>query len=149
MQITRAGEYGVLGLLNLARRGAGETVMIEEIGREEDIPASFLGKVFQSLARAGLVRSSRGAGGGFALVRPPEDVTVLEVIEAVEGRIALQRCLDERTGCAHLETCVLCGVFGEAQERLREVFARKTLADLARLQMAPVGVQPTAALAAG
>ena len=66
MQITRAGEYGVLGLMNLARRAPGEIAMIEEVSRTEKIPRSFLGKVFQHLVRAGLVRSAReGAGGGF------------------------------------------------------------------------------------
>jgi Rrf2 family protein len=130
MQITRAGEYGVLGLLNLARRRPGETVMIDELCREENIPRSFLAKIFQSLVKAGLVRSVRGAKGGFALIKNPSDVTVLEIIESIEGRIAFQRCLQEEKGCEHVGGCALCGLFEQAQDGVKEVFMRTTLADL-------------------
>ena len=131
MQVTRASEYGMLGLLGLARRPVGEVVMLDVVAHEEDIPVSFLGKIFQSLARAGLVKSSRGSGGGFALVRPSETITALEVIEAVEGPVALTRCLDEEAGCEHAGGCALCSLFGEAQDKVKEVFARTTVAQLA------------------
>jgi len=130
MQITRAGEYGVLGLLHLARHGADRMVMIDEVSREEKISRSFLAKIFQSLAKAGLIRSYRGAGGGFALLRRPEEITVLEVIEAIEGKIALQRCLQEVPNCEHMAGCVLCSLFEQAQDRVKEVFASTSLADL-------------------
>jgi Rrf2 family protein len=138
MQVTRAGEYGVLGLLNLARRPPGQVVMIDDISRQENIPRSFLAKVFQNLVKAGLIRSTRGAGGGFLLVKKPEDVTVLEVIEAIEGKIALQRCLEDVPDCENSRGCVLCHLFGQAQDRVKEVFARTTLADLRRYPK-PVG----------
>jgi Rrf2 family transcriptional regulator, iron-sulfur cluster assembly transcription factor len=134
MQITRAGEYGVLGLLHLARQGAERMVMIDEVSREEKIPKSFLAKIFQSLVKAGLIRSYRGAGGGFALVKKPEEITVLEVIEAIEGKIAFQRCLQEVPDCEHMEGCALCGLFERAQDRVKEVFARTSLADLLKPQ---------------
>lgn len=131
MQITRAAEYGVLGLVALARRQPGEVVMVDVICDEEDVPKSFMGKIFQSLIRAGLVRSARGTGGGFYLAKAPHDVTALEIIEAIEGPIALQRCLDEAVGCEHSGGCALCALFAEAQDRVREVFDGTTLADLA------------------
>ena len=135
MQITRAGEYGVLGLLHLARQGAERMVMIDEVSREEKIPKSFLAKIFQSLGKAGLVRSYRGAGGGFALVRKPEEITVLQIIEAIEGKIAFQRCLQEVPDCEHMDGCALCGLFEQAQDRVKEVFARTSLADLLKSQV--------------
>jgi Rrf2 family protein len=131
MQITKAGEYGTLGLLALARRPLGEVAMLEAIAQEEDIPASFLGKIFQSLAKAGLVKSARGSGGGFALLKPAAEITVLEVIEAIEGKIAFQRCLEEKPSCTHMAGCGLCGLFSEAQDRVKEVFSRTTIAGLA------------------
>ena len=131
MQITRASEYGVLGLLALARRPLGDVVMLETIAAEEDIPVSFLGKIFQGLARAGLVKSSRGSGGGFALVREPATISALGVIEAVEGPMALTRCLDEDSGCEHAGGCALCGLFAEAQDRVKEVFTNTSIATLA------------------
>lgn len=138
MQITRAGEYGVLGLMCLARRPLGTVVMIDEVSREEQIPKSFAAKIFQSLVRAGLVRSNRGTGGGFTLMKAPEQITVLEVIEAIEGKIALQRCLAEPTACEHSGGCALCGLFEQAQDRVKDVFSRTTLADLAKKHV-PVG----------
>ena len=139
MQITRAGEYAVLGLMCLARRPAGSVVMIDEVSREEHIPRSFAAKIFQSLTKAGIVKSIRGTGGGFMLLRIAKDITVLEVIEAIEGKIAFQRCLaEEETKCEHFGGCALCGLFEQAQDRVKEVFSRTTLGDLMKTHV-PVG----------
>ena len=138
MQITRAGEYAVLGLLCLARRPFGSVVMIDEVSREEKIPKSFAAKIFQSLAKAGLVRSNRGTGGGFTLQKEPRSITVLEVIEAIEGKIAFHPCLTEPTACEHTGACALCGLFEEAQDRVKQTFSQTSLADLASKHL-PVG----------
>ncbi len=139
MQITRAGEYGVLGLMCLARRAPGTVVMIDEVSREERIPKSFAAKIFQSLAKGGLVKSNRGTKGGFTLLKPAAHITVLEVIEAIEGRIAFQRCLDEDAPkCEHFGGCALCGLFERAQDQVKDVFMRTTLADLLEKHV-PVG----------
>lgn len=139
MHISRAGEYGVLGLLHLARLPGGQTVMIDSVSRDEGIPKSFLAKIFQDLAKAGLLRSQRGAGGGFSLSRPADQITVLEVIEAIDGKIALQRCLGEVPDCERMEGCALCSLLEQAQDRLKEVFAQTTLAQLA---LRPVASHP-------
>lgn len=131
MQVTRASEYAVLGLIALSRRPQGEVVMLDVLANEEDVPASFLGKIFQSLSKAGLVKSARGSGGGFSLAQPAEKISALAVIEAVEGPLALTRCLDEDLGCEHAGGCALCGLFSAAQERVREVFAQANIAELA------------------
>lgn len=120
----------MLGLLALSRRPAGSVEMVDVLAHEEGVPASFLGKIFQSLSRAGIVKSARGSGGGFSLVRTPDEITVLEVIEAVEGPIALQRCLETDSDCTHREGCALCGLFSEAQDRVKEVFGRTSVAEL-------------------
>src|SRR5215212_755743 len=139
MQITRAGEYAVLGLMCLARRPAASVVMIDEVSREERIPKSFAAKIFQSLAKAGLVKSNRGTGGGFILLKQPGEVTVLHVIEAIEGKIAFQRCLEEEEPkCEHFGGCALCGLFEQAQDRVKDVFSRTTLRDLMKTHV-PVG----------
>jgi Rrf2 family transcriptional regulator, iron-sulfur cluster assembly transcription factor len=130
MQITRAGEYGVLGLLYLARQEPGAMAMIEDISRVEKVPKSFLAKIFQSLAKAGLLRSVRGTGGGFTLAKRPEEITILEVIEAIEGKIAFGRCLQDEPECEHMGGCALCGLLEQAQDRVKDVFTRTTLADL-------------------
>ena len=129
----------MLGLMCLARRPAGSVVMIDEVSREEKIPKSFAAKIFQSLVKAGLVKSNRGTGGGFTLLKKPADVTVLEIIEAIEGKIAFQRCLSEdEPKCEHFGGCALCGLFEQAQDRVKDVFSRTTLSDLMKTHV-PVG----------
>ena len=134
MQVTRAGEYAIIGLLYLAKQPAERMVMIDEISEAEDVPKSFLAKIFQSLAKSGLVRSNRGAGGGFSLAKPPGEITLLQVLHSVEGVFALQKCVTDDPECVvsttRMSTCTLCAVFTEAQNRVNEVFARTTLTDL-------------------
>jgi Rrf2 family iron-sulfur cluster assembly transcriptional regulator len=132
MQITRAGEYAVLGATYLARQGVDHTVMVEEICKAESIPKSFLAKIFQNLTRAGLIRSQRGIHGGFKLARKPDKISVLEILEAVEGKIAFQRCLEEPAGCHKQDACSLCDIFTEAQDRVKDIFQNTSLADLTR-----------------
>jgi Rrf2 family protein len=135
MHVSRAVEYGVQGLMALARHALGTVVMIDEVSREENIPKSFLAKIFQNLAKAGIVKSVRGTGGGFALCKSPEEITVLDVIQAIEGPIALQRCLEIGGSCEQMETCALCALLSEAQDRLKETFAATTLAVLMQRQV--------------
>jgi Rrf2 family iron-sulfur cluster assembly transcriptional regulator len=134
MQITRAGEYAVIGLLYLARQPSERMVMVDEISEAERIPKSFLAKIFQSLAKGGFVRSHRGAGGGFSLARPAEEINLLQILNCVEGAFALQRCVTEEPECVlseqRLQSCTLCAIFSEAQSRVNEVFSRTTLRDL-------------------
>lgn len=132
MQITRAGEYAVMGVTCLARRPMGEAVMIQEVCREERIPRSFVAKIFQVLTKAGIVRSQRGVRGGFALAREPGQITILEVIEAVEGRLAFDRRLQEPASCQETHACALCDLFSVAQQHAKEIMRVTTLADLTR-----------------
>lgn len=146
MQVTRAEEYAVIGLLYLARQPTDQFVMIDEISDRESIPKSFLAKIFQTLAKGDVVHSQRGAGGGFALARPATEVNLLQVFNCVQGAFALQKCVGDDPECVvshdRLRSCVLCSVFNEAQARVNEVFSRTTLADLLRLTARP---QPVAA----
>ena len=136
MQVTRAGEYAIIGLLYLAQQPPGRTIMIDEISEAERIPKSFLAKIFQVLAKGKLVMSYRGAGGGFSLARTPAEINLLQILNCVEHEFALQKCVTEDPVCVvateRLGSCVLCGVFGEAQRRVNEIFAGTTLADLAK-----------------
>jgi Rrf2 family protein len=134
MQITRAGEYAVLGLTYLARQPVGRTIMIEEISDAEHIPKSFLAKIFQSLVKGDIVQSHRGAGGGFSLARPAKTITLLEIINCVEGAFALQKCVMNEPKCVlsdrRMSNCTLCAIFNEAQSRVNEVLANTSLEDL-------------------
>jgi Rrf2 family protein len=142
MQVTRAGEYGIIGLLYLARQPADRTTMVEEISEAEGVPKSFLAKIFQSLVKRGLVQSVRGAGGGFRLAKPAGKITVLEIINCVETGFALQKCVTSNPRCVVADrkvgACALCGIFNEAQQQVNDVLSRTTLADLLHRQAKPL-----------
>ena len=84
MQLTRACEYGFQGLIALARHPHGEVVMLEALAADAGVPFSFLGKIFQSLVKSGLVRSVRGSGGGFSFSRDLSQINLLEIVEAID-----------------------------------------------------------------
>lgn len=136
MQITRAEEYAVIGLLYLAKQPPGRTVMIDEICEAEQVPKSFLAKIFQSLVKGGFVVSHRGAGGGFSLARPSNEINLLQIFQCVVGDFAIQKCVGDEPECVvsheRLTNCILCAVFSEAQNRVNEVFTRTTLQSLIR-----------------
>ena len=132
MQITRSGEYGLRGLLFLARQTSEKAVLISEVSRAQKIPESFLAKIFQRLSKAGLLKSVRGTGGGFYLGRPAGEITMREVIEVLEGPIAINRCLMRKTACDEEEECPLHEAWERAQQGLLEVLGNTTMEDLAK-----------------
>ena len=153
MQVTRAGEYAVIGLMYLARQPVGRTVMIEEISEAEKVPRSFLAKIFQSLVKGGLVCSHRGARGGFSLAKPTTEINLLQIFQCAERAFALQKCVTSDPHCVvaddRLRSCGLCGVFAEAQFRVNEVFARTTLEDLLRRHALHATAAPRPAVTQG
>lgn len=130
MQLTRAGEYAVKSLIYLAAQQPSARVMASEVATAEEIPVNFVRKILESLAKTGLVKSYRGAGGGFALGRAADEITIRQVVEAIEGPIALNQCLDSDP-CAHLADCPMSQIWMEAQRAIEDVLGRYTLADVA------------------
>jgi Rrf2 family iron-sulfur cluster assembly transcriptional regulator len=135
VKLTRGADYGTLGILYLARQPRDHVVLISEIAAAQKVPESYLAKIFQDLAKAGLVRSHRGARGGFTLARAPEDITLRQVIEAIEGPVALNRCLDPREGCERSSDCPVHTALAAAQESLVSALDGVTLRSLAVQQV--------------
>lgn len=131
LQITRDGEYAIRAVLYLATH-EDRISLISEISKSQDVPKSYLSKIMQSLTRAGLVKSRRGAKGGFFLARPAGSITLRETIDAVEGPIHLNVCLIKKGECPKDDVCPVHPVWREAQEKLLEVLESKTMLDLAR-----------------
>jgi Rrf2 family iron-sulfur cluster assembly transcriptional regulator len=88
VRLTLQVQYAICGVFDLAYNGQGEPVRIREIGARQGIPARYLEQIFQRLRRAGLVTSKRGPGGGYQLASPAAQITLRDVVEAVEGRLA-------------------------------------------------------------
>jgi Rrf2 family transcriptional regulator, iron-sulfur cluster assembly transcription factor len=132
MKLTRGGEYGVRGVLYLAQQKEETVSMLSAIAKAQDVPPRFLAKIFQALAKTGVVKSHRGAKGGFSLARPASEITIRDVIEAVEGPILLNICLAAPGECSRDTMCPIHAVWEQAQEKMMGVLSQKNFADLAR-----------------
>src|SRR5512147_1501351 len=111
MKLTRGGEYAIRGVLYLAQQNDGKVNMLSAIAKAQDVPPRFLAKIFQALAKAGIVKSHRGAKGGFSLARPASDVTLKDVIEAIEGPLFLNVCLAVPGECSREALCPIHSVW--------------------------------------
>jgi Rrf2 family protein len=131
MRLTRGTDYGLLGIIYLAQQPMNYVALVSEVSLARAIPESYLAKIFQELAKSGLLRSFRGARGGFALARDPNTITLRQIIEALEGPIAINRCLDPREGCEHIETCRLYRTLAQAQQEMLQILDHTTLYDVA------------------
>lgn len=118
MQITRQADYAVRAVLYLAQRGTSQRAATSQVAEEQHIPPSFLAKIISQLSIAGLLHTSRGARGGVTLARDPKDITLLEVIEAIDGPIQLNECIGEGGSCTFDENCPLKPIWCEAQNDL-------------------------------
>lgn len=109
MQIMREADYAIRCLLHLAREPQ-RVVSATELATATLVPKIFLAKILQRLAKAGLVQSQRGTQGGFKLARAPGEVTLLDAVEAVQGPVALNRCVLTGSNCPLAESEIACPV---------------------------------------
>jgi Rrf2 family protein len=137
MQLTRAADYAVRIMIHLAALPPGSRPNRAALAVAGDIPEHFVAKILQSLARAGLIDSQRGMNGGFTLARAPEEVTLLEIVEALEGPTRLNVCLIPGDSCGRKAWCPAHVVWAEAQEAMTSVLRRFTIAKLAASGKAP------------
>ena len=128
LAITSKSPYAVRALAELARSGSAGPVPIGEIARRRDIPVQFLEGLFATLRRAGILSSQRGVKGGYSFARPADELTVLEVVEALEGSLVA----DARQQGE---------VWAEAVEAMRERLAAVTVAEVAQREARAAGAQ--------
>jgi Rrf2 family protein len=132
MELTRKGEYAIRGIVYLAKLPQGKVALISEIAEGTGVPQTFLAKIFQNFAKIGLVNSFRGTGGGFLLGRPAAQITLREVVEAVEGPIMPNRCLMGEVGCEFNKTCLVHPVWREVQAKVVDILNGVTIEKLAK-----------------
>lgn len=130
MQITRQADYAVRAILHLAQVKNGVQTSTSTIAKEQGIPPSFLAKIISQLSITGLLHTLRGARGGVTLARDPKDITLLEVVEAIDGPIQLNECIGDHGVCTFDIDCPLRSVWCHAQE---ELVARLRKTDFAQL----------------
>jgi len=131
MQITRASDYAVRVMIHLASLPPSSTVRQSELSKATEVSGHFLSKVLQQLVRARLIRSQRGSGGGYALAASAESVSLLDVVEAMEGPVRLNQCLEEGPSCDRKSWCPAHQVWAEAQAAVTNVLGGTSMATLA------------------
>jgi Rrf2 family transcriptional regulator, cysteine metabolism repressor len=126
--ITTKSPYAVRALAELARRGQTAPVPIGEIARARDIPVQFLEGLFANLRRAGILQSQRGVKGGYSFARPPAEITVLEVVELLEGELGADAAANGP-------------VWTDAVEAVKSVLSATTIADVSEREAQAAGAQ--------
>lgn len=131
MELTRKGDYAIRGIIYLASQPQNKISLLSEIAEAVDVPQTFLAKIFQQFSKTGIVKSFRGTGGGFLLAGPPESITLLQVVEAVEGPILPNRCVLKPGECERDASCTVHPIWRQVQQQVRGVLSGITLKDLA------------------
>ncbi len=131
MQITRQADYAVRAVLHLAELNTnGKRAPTSKIADEQQIPPSFLAKIVSQLSVAGVVQTSRGARGGVSLARNPSEISLLEVIEAIDGPITLNECVTNPKACPFRQHCKVHEIWCKSQAELVDKLANTDFASL-------------------
>jgi len=123
-------EYAIRGLSEMAMRGGEGRVMLDELVAGTNLPRDFMAKVFQRLVHAGLLRSAKGRGGGFSLARPAHQITMMQIVEAIDGPQVVDRCVVGLEKCTDLMPCPQHDLYKPIRQRLKDYMNTTTLADL-------------------
>lgn len=126
MQITRQADYALRAVIFLSRLEENEIVATSLIAEDQKIPPSFLAKIISQLSLAGLINTSRGARGGVSLAKTTNEISVLDVVEAIDGPIFLNECTKSSSSCPFLDSCPLLEVWREARADLIDKLSSTT-----------------------
>ena len=126
-KLTKAGDYAVRAMIHLACLPEGSMVMREKIAEVHGIPSSFMAKILRSLVRAGLLHSSRGINGGFTLARPAFEISLLDIVEAIDGPVSVAECAPDPKACEWACDCPAAPVWLQVQTSIREILGEATL----------------------
>lgn len=131
MKISTRGRYGIRLMLALALQYESGTVPLKNIAKDQNISEKYLEQIINPLTKSGLVKSYRGAQGGYALNRPPEEITVGEVLRVLEGSLSPVSCVDHPS-CPNFDSCVSLSIWKRMKEAVDQVVDDITLADMAK-----------------
>jgi len=132
MIYSRSAEYAIRAFVHLAQVPEGKFAMVKNIAREEQIPSHFLAKILQQLARKGLLRSSKGPTGGFSLRVPASDISLLNIVEALDGLSAYEQCASGLPECNDEMPCSMHDSWKDLRERIKDYLGRNSITDLVK-----------------
>jgi len=131
MQFSTKVRYGLYAMIELACRHDGTPKVLGEVAKHQGISPKYLHAVMQQLKLAGLVRTVRGAHGGFVLTRDPAEISLIQVVEALDGPIGVTECSKMESDCERSSRCVARQVWCQVSTSIRDVLEGQTLAQLA------------------
>ena len=134
MKLSTKGRYGARMMLDLAIHYGEGPVLLKDVAERQEISEKYLGHLIPSLKAAGLINSSRGAHGGYILAKPPQEITLGEVIRAVEGNLALVECVSAPKVCHRVGFCVTRDIWKELGNKMMGVLESTTLQDMVNRQ---------------
>jgi Rrf2 family transcriptional regulator, iron-sulfur cluster assembly transcription factor len=132
MIYSRSAEYAIRAVVHLAMLPPGEYIMAKTVAAEADIPAHFLAKILQDLARHGFLKSNKGPRGGFRLNVPAEDLKMLRIVEVVDGPGRYDRCIGGSSECNDRAACGMHDSWRALRSRIIDYLGGTSVADLAK-----------------
>lgn len=132
MIYSRSAEYAIRALVHLATLSPGEYAMARNIAAEAGIPPHFLAKLLQEMARDGFLKSSKGPRGGFRLNQPPEGISMLRIVEAIDGAGRYDRCIGGSPECNDRVACGMHDSWKALRSRIIDYLGGTSIADLAK-----------------
>jgi Rrf2 family protein len=133
VKVSTRGDYASRALLSLAMHADGSPTSVRDIADRTALPQPYLEQILLALKGAGLVRSKRGVGGGYVLARPPAEITLAQIVSAVDGPIVVGDFGEphQNGACDHEGQCVLLAVWANVGDHMRQLLEGSTLADIA------------------
>ena len=150
LKLVRADDYAVRAMIHLACLPEGTTALRNEIAEAQTIPGSFMAKILRRLVRARLLNSSRGVKGGFCLAKPASEISMLDILQAIEGPLSIARCVPDPRGCEWASGCPAEAVWSSVQTAVTDILQNadlETLVSARRCNGRVVGVPDLKVLA--
>lgn len=142
MKISNKVQYATRALLDVAVQKGTELIPLKEIAARQQIPLPYLEQIVSPLSRAGIIKSTRGPRGGIILARPPEQIKLSDIVEAIEGPISLVKCLANSESCLRSGACVSQDVWRDIQSAIDGLLESITLKNLVQRQRKMERTQP-------
>ncbi len=130
MIYSRSAEYAIRAFVNLSQVPEGKYAMVKHIAQQEKIPTHFLAKILQQLARKGLLRSSKGPTGGFSLRRKPEEISLMNIVEALDGLSDYEKCASGLAECNDDQPCGMHDSWKLLRSRIIEYLEHTSISDV-------------------
>lgn len=132
MKLSAKASYAIRAVVELTKVSSKDWVKSKDLAQKIDAPPDFLAQIVLDLKKAGLIKAQRGIGGGVKLAKDPRKINLKQIIEAVEGKVAIKKCFENESACPHYPNCPFVQTLKDGQNQMLAVYEKRTLADLVK-----------------